>query len=264
MRLVAAVMAALAAWCCCAGRPAARPVETGLFSVTGVDVDVTDKDASTARTRAIIEAQVKAFYVLAERLGSDGRGQSASRPESPRDRPHAALAEHRGGTVRARALYRQAHRPLPAEQDPRRCSAATASTSSRTRRRRSSSCRCGRPRRARSSGRTISGARPGSISRPSRRWCRSSCPWAISRTPAPSRRRRRSTGIRSSSNPCTIRYEAKAILVAIAEPDPAGRHPRRHAGRIRPWARSLSTRPIPPRTARSKHPRRLPPSASTP
>lgn len=46
------------------------PVETGLFSVTGVQVDVTDKDASTARTRAIIEAQVKAFYQLVARLGS--------------------------------------------------------------------------------------------------------------------------------------------------------------------------------------------------
>ncbi|WP_162914300.1 DUF2066 domain-containing protein [Taklimakanibacter lacteus] len=49
---------------------AVGPVETGLFSVTGVQVDVTDTDAATARTRAIIEAQVKAFYMLAERLGS--------------------------------------------------------------------------------------------------------------------------------------------------------------------------------------------------
>ncbi len=49
---------------------AVSPVETGLFSVTGVQVDVTDTDAATARTRAIIEAQVKAFYMLAERLGS--------------------------------------------------------------------------------------------------------------------------------------------------------------------------------------------------
>lgn len=49
---------------------AVAPVETGLFSVTGVQVDVTDKDAATARTRAIIEAQVKAFYQLVARLGS--------------------------------------------------------------------------------------------------------------------------------------------------------------------------------------------------
>jgi Uncharacterized protein conserved in bacteria (DUF2066) len=54
---------------------AVGPVETGLFSVTGVEVDVTDKDASTARTRAIIEAQVKAFYKLAERLGSPEAAQ---------------------------------------------------------------------------------------------------------------------------------------------------------------------------------------------
>ena len=54
---------------------AVSPVETGMFSVTGVDVDVTDKDASTARTRAIIEAQVKAFYILAERLGSHEAAQ---------------------------------------------------------------------------------------------------------------------------------------------------------------------------------------------
>jgi hypothetical protein len=54
---------------------AVGPVETGLFSVTGVEVDVTDKDASTARTHAIIEAQVKAFYMLAERLGSPEAAQ---------------------------------------------------------------------------------------------------------------------------------------------------------------------------------------------
>jgi hypothetical protein len=46
-----------------------------MFSVTGVEVDVTDTDASTARTRAIIEAQVKAFYILAERLGSHEAAQ---------------------------------------------------------------------------------------------------------------------------------------------------------------------------------------------
>ncbi|MGE3871802.1 MAG: DUF2066 domain-containing protein [Parvibaculaceae bacterium] len=54
---------------------AVGPVETGMFSVTGVEVDVTDKDAASARTRAIIEAQVKAFYILAERLGSPAAAQ---------------------------------------------------------------------------------------------------------------------------------------------------------------------------------------------
>src|SRR5438067_9687413 len=54
-----------------AGFVAAAPVETNLYSVTGVDVDVTDKDAAAARTKAIIEAQVKAFHVLTARLASD-------------------------------------------------------------------------------------------------------------------------------------------------------------------------------------------------
>jgi hypothetical protein len=49
----------------------AASANNGLFSVTGVEVDVTDKDASTARTKAIIAAQVKAFQVLAERLASE-------------------------------------------------------------------------------------------------------------------------------------------------------------------------------------------------
>ena len=57
------------------GARAVGPVETGLFSVTGVQVDVTDKDAASARTRAIIEAQVKAFYTLAERLVSPEAAQ---------------------------------------------------------------------------------------------------------------------------------------------------------------------------------------------
>jgi hypothetical protein len=54
-----------------AGFALAAPVETNLFSVTGVDVDVTDKDASAARTKAIIQAQVKAFHILTERLASE-------------------------------------------------------------------------------------------------------------------------------------------------------------------------------------------------
>jgi hypothetical protein len=62
---------------------AAGPVETGLFSVTGVEVDVTDKDAASARTRAIIEAQVKAFYILAERLGSPEAVESLKGLEAP-------------------------------------------------------------------------------------------------------------------------------------------------------------------------------------
>ncbi len=48
---------------------AAAPIETNLFAVTGVDVDITDTDATTAKNKAIIEAQIKGFRVLAERFG---------------------------------------------------------------------------------------------------------------------------------------------------------------------------------------------------
>jgi hypothetical protein len=43
--------------------------ESTLYTVSNVEVDVTAKDASTAKLKAISEAQVKAFRVLAERLG---------------------------------------------------------------------------------------------------------------------------------------------------------------------------------------------------
>jgi hypothetical protein len=49
---------------------AAGPVETSVFAVQGVDVDVTDVDADTAKTKALVDAQIKAFTTLAERLGS--------------------------------------------------------------------------------------------------------------------------------------------------------------------------------------------------
>jgi len=53
-----------------AAAEAAGPVETSVFAVQGVDVDVTDKDAATAKDKALVEVQVKAFHQLAERLGS--------------------------------------------------------------------------------------------------------------------------------------------------------------------------------------------------
>lgn len=83
-RLLAAItILAVSAWLWTKPGIAAGPVETGLFSVTGVEVDVTDKDAASARTRAIIEAQVKAFYILAERLGSPEAVESLKGLEAP-------------------------------------------------------------------------------------------------------------------------------------------------------------------------------------
>lgn len=49
---------------------AAGPVETSVFAVQGVAVDVTDTDATTAKNKALLDAQMKAFVQLAERLGS--------------------------------------------------------------------------------------------------------------------------------------------------------------------------------------------------
>ncbi len=46
-----------------------RAQQGSLYTVSNVDVDVTDKDASTAKLKAISEAQVKAFAILAARLG---------------------------------------------------------------------------------------------------------------------------------------------------------------------------------------------------
>ena len=49
---------------------AAGPVETSIFAVQGVDADVTGADATAARNQALMDVQVKAFFVLVERLGS--------------------------------------------------------------------------------------------------------------------------------------------------------------------------------------------------
>ncbi len=49
---------------------AAGPVETSIYAVQGVAADVTGKDATAAKNRALIDVQVKAFFILVERLGS--------------------------------------------------------------------------------------------------------------------------------------------------------------------------------------------------
>jgi hypothetical protein len=49
---------------------AAGPVETSVFAVQGVDVDLTDVDADVAKNKALVAAQMKAFATLAERLGN--------------------------------------------------------------------------------------------------------------------------------------------------------------------------------------------------
>jgi hypothetical protein len=49
---------------------AGGPVETNIFAVQGVPADVTSTDASAAKNQALMDVQVKAFFILIERLGS--------------------------------------------------------------------------------------------------------------------------------------------------------------------------------------------------
>ncbi|NJR42239.1 MAG: DUF2066 domain-containing protein, partial [Akkermansiaceae bacterium] len=49
---------------------AAGPVETNVFAVQGVAVDETDKDAVSARNKALVSVQVKALGMLASKLAS--------------------------------------------------------------------------------------------------------------------------------------------------------------------------------------------------
>jgi hypothetical protein len=49
---------------------AAGPVETSIFAVQGVEVDVTDASAASAKNKALTEVQIKAFRQLAANIGS--------------------------------------------------------------------------------------------------------------------------------------------------------------------------------------------------
>lgn len=60
------------------GLGAETPVETGIFAVQGVAADVTGKDATAAKNQALMDVQVKAFFILVERLGSPEIAKSLS------------------------------------------------------------------------------------------------------------------------------------------------------------------------------------------
>jgi hypothetical protein len=113
---------------------AAAPVETNIFAVGGVDVDVTDKDAATAKNRAIIEAQIKGFRLLAARLAGDeaaaqfekltpkdvGRMLRSLSIEEERTGPGRYIAKF---TVRflpnkVRVLFSEYNLPIVEEQSP--------------------------------------------------------------------------------------------------------------------------------------------------
>jgi hypothetical protein len=67
---------------------AAGPVETSIFAVQGVDVDLTDVDADAAKTKALVEAQMKAFKLLAERLGNQSIVDAVSQYEAKKVLPY--------------------------------------------------------------------------------------------------------------------------------------------------------------------------------
>lgn len=70
-RAAAAVLAvALALFAGSGAAIAAGPIETSIFAVQGVDVDVTSTDAATAKNQALMDVQVKAFFELVARLGT--------------------------------------------------------------------------------------------------------------------------------------------------------------------------------------------------
>jgi Uncharacterized protein conserved in bacteria (DUF2066) len=61
--MILAIFAISKAW-------AAGPVETSVFAVQGVEVDVTDVDAATAKNKAIVDVQLKAFHQLIDQYGN--------------------------------------------------------------------------------------------------------------------------------------------------------------------------------------------------
>ena len=64
---------------------AAGPVETNIFAVQGVEIDVTSTDAASAKNQALMDVQVKAFYQLAENLGSPELAQTFREKFKPED-----------------------------------------------------------------------------------------------------------------------------------------------------------------------------------
>ncbi|PZF75409.1 hypothetical protein DK847_17990 [Aestuariivirga litoralis] len=64
---------------------AGGPVETSPFAVQGVEVDVTSTDANSAKNQALMDVQVKAFFLLVERLGSMELAEQLKEKLKPED-----------------------------------------------------------------------------------------------------------------------------------------------------------------------------------
>ncbi len=67
---------------------AAGPIETSVFAVQGVEVDVTDVDSATAKNKALVDVQMKAFAMLAEKLGNQSLVDSVSKYEPAKVMPY--------------------------------------------------------------------------------------------------------------------------------------------------------------------------------
>lgn len=67
---------------------AAGPIETSIFAVQGVEVDETDANAEAAKNKALIAAQIKAFSMLAERLGNPSLVEAAAKLEEKQVLPY--------------------------------------------------------------------------------------------------------------------------------------------------------------------------------
>lgn len=79
--LVGAMLVALAPAAAMAG----GPVETSIFAIQGVDIDVTSTDAAAAKNQALMDVQVKAFFALIERLGSAELAQDLATKMKPEE-----------------------------------------------------------------------------------------------------------------------------------------------------------------------------------
>lgn len=64
---------------------AGGPVETNVFAVQGVSVDVTSTDAASAKNQALMDVQVKAFFELINRLGSADLAADLQKKMTPQD-----------------------------------------------------------------------------------------------------------------------------------------------------------------------------------
>lgn len=98
--LSAGLVVAMLSWA--VGLVALAPADP-LYTVSGIAVDVSDTDASSAKLKAISEAQVKAFAVLLERLGGSeaaGRLESLGAADIGRMMDSLSIEEERTGPGR--------------------------------------------------------------------------------------------------------------------------------------------------------------------